>query len=544
MNNSTGPNDSENRFPLRAQRTLLKRPAISRHARRRGLLIGTALAGIAVVTSAGAQEWTGQTSSDYTDGSNWAGGAPPNSTIAPVVFGASGNTTVNLATPQPAGYYFAGSVTFNDPASAYTVNVSNQAYLNISGGVNNTSGVTQNFSVTGTGGYASEIIFSNSNAGSNVVYTANADGTIQFNSAGGSASGADASFVLNGGGIALSGSGTLALGSVEGTGILAYNGNPNGSAGTIEIGGLNTSTTLDAQIQEQTGTLSITKVGSGTLTLTGASDYTGGTFLKAGALSLDNNAALGSGSVSANGGTTIDIQDGITITNALTMYGSVILNVSSGTGTYAGEISDFEFAGIIKTGAGTLVLDSISNTSFNSFSGGATISDGILRIMNSNSLGATGSGQVTLDGGTLQAGADNLVISNSQIAFGASGGAIDTQGFNLSTGANMIDAEVQHGTFKKLGTGTLTITGYADSNTYSTATDVAEGTLKAGDENIFSKNSAYTIENGATLSLGNFDQAIGSLAGAGSVDAGTATLTTGNDKVQRCFPVTSPGPVG
>jgi len=583
--------------------------------------MGTALVAMALMaTQAAAQQWTGATNSDYTVGNNWSGGTVPNSTGTDIVFGAGANTTdVMLSQPNSSGLFFAKSIIFDDPNSAYTISLTNKAYLNISGGVNNTSGVTQNFAITGDSGSASYLVFSNSNAGSNVVYTVNQDGLVQFNS-GSSASGADAKFVLKGGAIALSGSGTLALGSVEGSGILSYYGNPSGSTGTFQIGGLNTSTTLNAQIQEQTGTLSLEKVGSGTLTLTGpstysggtilsggklligddaalgtggltmasgttfgasgahtfaqaitlqagsetidtsdgdltlssgigesggpatltktgsgtltlngASTYTGGTNLYGGTLSLGNDLALATGEIFASGGT-IDIQDGITINNKLHLYANATLNVSSGTGTYTGEISDEEVAGITKTGAGTLVL-----SDGNSFSGGATINDGILRIMGSNSLGATGSGMVTLDGGTLQAGADNIVISNALILFGAAGGTIDTQGFNLSTSANMGDGDIPNGTFTKLGTGTFTIDGYAGSNTYSTATDVAEGTLKAAASNIFSANSAYTVESGAKLDLNNFSQVIGSLAGAGSVAVGTATLTTGGKNTDTVF---------
>ena len=625
MNTSTGSTNSESRFPLQVQRTPIKQPVMSRRARRRGLLIGTTLAGIAIATSAGAQEWTGQTSSDYADGSNWVGGTTPNSTSAPVVFGAgAGTTTVNLNTPYPAGYFLAGSVSFNDPASAYTVNVSNTAYLNISGGVNNTSGVTQNVSVTGNSetGAASEIIFSNSNAGSDVVYTVNAYGTVQFNSSNASqASGADASFVLNGGGVAFSGSGTLALGSVEGAGFLAYDGNPHGSAGTFQIGGLNTSTTFDAQIQEQTGTLSIekvgtgtltlkgvstysggtiltggtlligndaalgtgglsmasgttfgasggahtfaqtvtlgagsetmdtsngdltlssgisetggsatlTKAGSGTLTLNGAGTYSGGTNLYGGTLSLGNNSALGTGTLAAFNGTTIDIQDGITISNRLFIDVAQTINVSSGTGTYAGQISDFsDPSAIFKTGAGTLVLTNNGNN----FGSGAQISEGTLQVTASHALGT---GAITLDGGTLQAGADNLVLPNTFLQFTSAGGAIDTQGYNLSIGATMADIDSTTGTFTKTGSGTLTISGTSGGNFYKTATDVAEGTLKAGSANIFSANSAYTVESGATLSLNNLNQVIGSLAGAGSVNIGTATLTTGGDNTSTVF---------
>lgn len=275
----------------------------------------------------------------------------------------------------------------------------------------------------------------------------------------------------------------------------------------------------------------LTKSGDGLLRLNGANTYTGGTNLYGGTLSLGNNAALGTGPVYANGGTVIDIQNGVAIGNDLTMYGSMMLNVGSGTGTYGGQISQFDDpATLIKTGVGTLVL-----SSSNSFGGGATVNGGTLRIMTNNSLGATGSGMVTLDGGTLQAGADNIVISNSLILFGAAGGAIDTQGFSLSTGANMGDGDVPNGTFTKLGTGTLTVTGFADSNTYSTATDVAEGTLKASDVNIFSANSAYTVGAGATLSLNNFSQVIGSLAGAGTVDEGTGKLTTGGNGGSTVF---------
>lgn len=495
------------------------------------LLAGSALAGLALsAISASAQQWTGQTNSEYTDGTNWVGGSVPNSGSAPVAFGAGASTTtVNLDTPYPAGYMTAGTVTFNDPASAYTVNVSNGAYLNINGGVNNTSGVTQTFTVSGSWSGASYINIRNADAGSNVVYTVNAYGGVAFYSSDASpASGANAKFVLNGGSVSLGGSGTLALGSVEGSGVLSYYGDPDGSSGNFQIGGLNTSTTLNAQIQEQTGTLSITKVGTGKLTLTGASNYTGGTNLYAGTLSLGNNDALGTGPLYAYDGTTIDIKDGITINNKLYVDVGQIINVDSGTGTYSGQIlNSGDPAGFFKTGAGTLVLTNGANSVF-----GAQISEGTIQVTDSHALGTA---PITLDGGTLQAGADNLVMPNTMLQFTKAGGTIDTQGYDLSIGATMADIDSTTGTFTKAGSGTLTITGTAGSNFYETATDVAEGTLKAGGINIFSKNSAYTVESGATLSLNNFNQAIGSLAGSGTVDNGTATLTTGGNGKSTVF---------
>ncbi|WP_202359070.1 autotransporter outer membrane beta-barrel domain-containing protein [Mesorhizobium sp. 113-3-3] len=280
------------------------------------------------------------------------------------------------------------------------------------------------------------------------------------------------------------------------------------------------------------GTISgagLTKSGDGLLTLNGANTYTGGTNLYGGTLSLGNDNALGTGVLSAFSGTVIDIQNGVTISNDLTIDLSQTINVGSGaTGTYAGQISDLsDPSAIIKTGAGTLVL-----TNNNSFGSGARIEEGTIRVTADYALGV---GPITFNGGTLQAGA-NLTLPNVSILFGAAGGTIDTNGFDVSTTASMGDDSTPSGTFTKTGAGTLTVDGFSGNNTYATATNVAQGTLKAGlITNIFSANSAYTIESGATLDLNNFDQAIGSLAGAGAVNAGSGRLTTGGNNRSTVF---------
>jgi autotransporter-associated beta strand protein len=82
------------------------------------------------------------------------------------------------------------------------------------------------------------------------------------------------------------------------------------------------------------------------------------------------------------------------------------------------------------------------------------------------------------------------------------------------------------------GSGTVIQTG---SSTYTGPTMVAAGTLRAGETNTFPMLSAFTVAGGATLDLNNFNQSIGSLAGAGSVTLGTGTLTTGNDNTSTTF---------
>jgi hypothetical protein len=73
---------------------------------------------------------------------------------------------------------------------------------------------------------------------------------------------------------------------------------------------------------------------------------------------------------------------------------------------------------------------------------------------------------------------------------------------------------------------------------------VLSGTLQAGATNAFSSSSAFTIASGTTLGLHSFNRTIGSLAGAGSVTLGSATLTTGNDNMSTTFSGTISGTGG
>ena len=84
----------------------------------------------------------------------------------------------------------------------------------------------------------------------------------------------------------------------------------------------------------------------------------------------------------------------------------------------------------------------------------------------------------------------------------------------------------------KNGTGTLTISG---ANTYTGATTVNGGIIKAGAISTFSPNSAITLANtsGVALDITGYNNTIGSLTGGGTtggnVTLGNATLTIGSD---------------
>ncbi len=153
------------------------------------------------------------------------------------------------------------------------------------------------------------------------------------------------------------------------------------------------------------GTNSLTKLGAAALTLYGANTYTGGTTLTAGTLNLDNNAALGAGPLTINGGTIDDNgSDVVTLTNnnvqnwngdfiytgnqslnlgtgAVTMASSRQIGVNANTLTVGGTISDGGAGyGLAKTGAGSLTLRGV-----NAYHGVTTILNGSLDLYGNQS---------------------------------------------------------------------------------------------------------------------------------------------------------------
>ena len=97
----------------------------------------------------------------------------------------------------------------------------------------------------------------------------------------------------------------------------------------------------------------MTKSGAGTLTLTGANTYTGGTTISAGTLSLGSGGTTGS------------------VAGNIVDNGALVFNRSNAV-TYAG-VDQRQPARVTKIGSGTLTL-----TGANTYTGGTTISAGTL----------------------------------------------------------------------------------------------------------------------------------------------------------------------
>ena len=140
--------------------------------------------------------------------------------------------------------------------------------------------------------------------------------------------------------------------------------------------------------------------------------------------------------------------------------------------------------------------------------------------------GPGGAGPVFTGGTLLIAGAS--VSSSLPILLQSQGGIVDTNG-NIAALSGAISGP---GGLSKIGMGTLTLSG---QSTYTGATAIDVGTLQAGAVNTFSPSSAFSVASNAVLNLASFNQTIGSLAGAGAVTLGAATLTTGNDNTSTTF---------
>jgi autotransporter-associated beta strand protein len=132
---------------------------------------------------------------------------------------------------------------------------------------------------------------------------------------------------------------------------------------------------------------------------------------------------------------------------------------------------DSNYGGIISGSGGSLTKTgtcSLMLTGINTYTGGTTVSDGMLFILSDSNLGDA-SGTLTLDGGKL-AVTKSITISRPITTTGTNGGWFDT-GVNTVELSGVISG---NGSLKKSGTGTLTLSG---DNTYTWYTTIYEGTL-------------------------------------------------------------------
>lgn len=229
---------------------------------------------------------------------------------------------------------------------------------------------------------------------------------------------------------------------------------------SIDTGGQNV--TLATALTSSGGTL--TKKGSGTLTISAVSTYSGLTTISGGSLRVGVAGAVpggtGKGNVIANG--TLNLNGFSVGLNGLSGTGLVdnaaasvvILAVGSNdiSSTYSGTITNSSGAlSLVKTGLGTFTL---SGT--NGYVGDSTVMGGSLYVNNDRALGAAGT-PLNLDGGTLRA--TNIFTFSRTVTNRAAGGTID-----VDSGSAMTLTQKLTGTggFVKAGPGRLILYGVND----------------------------------------------------------------------------------
>ncbi len=242
----------------------------------------------------------------------------------------------------------------------------------------------------GGGGGNSQI----STAGTS-IYAGGQGGTGPDGCGGGGAGLGGAVFYRNGGALTLSNC-TFENNSVTGGITVGTGGATNGSAYASDLF-IQTSSTLavtgDVNIN---GTLHSdgdwTKDGAGTLYLYSDNTYTGTTNLSAGTIAVRADAALGTGSLIMQSGTTLDVGASVTASNSINLAAAANLQVSSSTGTLSGALSGG--GGFTKTGSGILSLPG-NNSSYTSAS---TVSEGELKVNGTLGSNLTISTDGTLSG--------------------------------------------------------------------------------------------------------------------------------------------------
>ena len=322
------------------------------------------------------------------------------------------------------------------------------------------------------------------------------------------------------------------MGSIAGNGTI-FLGSKNLTVGGNQQSTLFSGVIADGQAPGRPGAGpftggSLTKVGNGTLTLTGLNTYTGGTSLNGGILAVNSDSNLGMGPLSFNGGTL----------EALGSGGGIIsskpVSLAAGGGTFLADAGTTSaLSGLIsgpgawtKSGPGLLIMSGA-----NTYTGGTTILGGTILTQNASALGT---GPVAFgNGAALQV--QNLLNVNgnwtvSPGTASVSGGTVQTFGdFNLGGGGTLI----VNANFNVPGAANINSSGFVvnsaftandDINLNGSAAAVINGLLTSPSVNVNNSSSlvvnapgtvAANVNVGPSALLGLFGRINGSVVNAG-----------------------------
>jgi outer membrane autotransporter protein len=334
--------------------------------------------------------------------SNWVPAVVPTNTA---IFGASNTTSIVFL---PFTVTSIGTLQFNPGAPPYSFTTFAPLFTSIritGAGIVNDSSNAPTFIV----GSAANLFFLNASTAGNATIITNAGGITGFED---SATGANARFITNAGGafdISALSTGGMTAGSIEGAGSFVL------GSKQLTVGSNNLSTEVSGVISGAGG--SLVKVGTGTLTLSGADTYTGQTTINNGAINL-TGSLLSPVSVEPGGtlGSTGTVFN--TVTNAgtvapgfglpATQFGALTVNNYVGAGgtlalrTFLG--TDGSPSDLLTVNGGTATGSTTVRITNVGGPGAETTSNGIL-VVNAINSATTAPGAFMLAPGELRAGA-------------------------------------------------------------------------------------------------------------------------------------------
>ena len=279
------------------------------------------------------------------------------------------------------------------------------------------------------------------------------------------------------------------------------------------------------------GTGDVTQNGSGTTTLTSTNTYTGGTTVSTGTLVLQGSAINSAGAFAVSSGAN--------------------LNLEPTEGTFSAPLQTY----LAPSGAGTVNITgdgtkwvALRGTDQTSLTGtlsvqpsgrlmswsGLDLSNAELNVASGAQFGTADTsvtvGSLTGAGDIFQ-GWDGTLRT---LTVGAGDGDSTFSGVIHGNSSSFTRGDLETGflTLTKTGTGTLTLSG---ANTYAGNTTVSGGTLRLGAANVLSDATGVAVAASTTFDLDGYSDTIGSLAGAGDVSLGAATLTTGANHTDTSF---------
>jgi autotransporter-associated beta strand protein len=389
--------------------------------------------------------------------------------------------------------------------------------------------------------------------------------------------------------------------SLGGTINLAGTGGFNFDKGNLTTGNnvtLTSATTLNVSDTSSitdniVGGYSLTKIGSGTLTLTGTNSSSAPTTVTSGTVTVSNGGSLGSGSISLASGTALQYNgtSSGTLNNAITVVSgatATVANTGTGTLTLAGTLNKANSNLVFNAGGQTInVTGTITSTGATggSFNSDAYFTNGTTTLNSANSY----SGPTHIYGnGTVVNGVNNALPTSTIVELGNSDSTA------TETGASYTNTYVLNGTTQSIaglsstnpttggyidhnsvvggnsgttshltltGTGTsslpegifgtngnsannnlavtfstsnaVTLTG---SNTYTGATTITSGTLVVSNTNGSATGTgALTLNNGAVLT------GTGTIASSNNTILGTVTPGTGATDTSSILTLTASG---